>query len=116
MVNEVPSDSSGRYTTGSPVVQQSQQKGRVGFKFGYPPHNLRPLGRLEVAIKLFHNAKKKAEWRSRVSKSSVSRPPMKWTDAIRRVAGSCWIQAAQDRGIWNSLKDPCPAVDVNRLI
>ncbi|CAH2209482.1 jg25745 [Pararge aegeria aegeria] len=35
----------------------------------------------------------------------VGRPPTSWTDDIRRVAGSRWIQAAQNRGIWNSLQN-----------
>ncbi|CAH2232583.1 jg10144 [Pararge aegeria aegeria] len=37
---------------------------------------------------------------------SVVRPPTRWTDDIKRVAGSRWIQAAQNRGIWNSLQRP----------
>ncbi|CAH2267590.1 jg11879 [Pararge aegeria aegeria] len=28
----------------------------------------------------------------------------RWTDDIRRVAGSRWRQAAQDRALWNSLQ------------
>ncbi|CAH2230475.1 jg18578 [Pararge aegeria aegeria] len=48
------------------------------------------------------------EWLSRIGKSSVGRPPTRWTDDIKRVAGSRWEprkQAAQDRGFWNSLQD-----------
>ncbi|CAH2239608.1 jg19130 [Pararge aegeria aegeria] len=30
------------------------------------------------------------EWRPRTGKRSVGRPPTKWTDDIRRVAGSRW--------------------------
>ncbi|CAH2222992.1 jg17862 [Pararge aegeria aegeria] len=30
--------------------------------------------------------------------------PTRWTDVIRRVAGSRWRQPAQDRGLWNSLQ------------
>ncbi|CAH2258513.1 jg12365 [Pararge aegeria aegeria] len=41
---------------------------------------------------------------SRTGKRSVGRPPTRWTDDIRRVAGSRWIQAAQNRGTWNSLQ------------
>ncbi|CAH2256685.1 jg19640 [Pararge aegeria aegeria] len=33
----------------------------------------------------------------------VSRLPARWTDDIKRVAGSRWTQAAQNRGIWYSL-------------
>ncbi|CAH2233772.1 jg11777 [Pararge aegeria aegeria] len=39
------------------------------------------------------------EWQPRTGKRSVGRPPTRWTDYIRRVAGSRWIQAAQNRGI-----------------
>ncbi|CAH2240991.1 jg19743 [Pararge aegeria aegeria] len=44
------------------------------------------------------------DWQPRTGKRSVSRPPTRWTDDIKRVAGSRWIQAAQNRGIWNSLQ------------
>ncbi|CAH2240676.1 jg5544 [Pararge aegeria aegeria] len=44
------------------------------------------------------------EWQPRTGKCSIGRPPTRWTDDIRRVAGSRWIQAAQNRGIWNSLQ------------
>ncbi|CAH2236891.1 jg20300 [Pararge aegeria aegeria] len=47
---------------------------------------------------------KELEWQPRTCKHSVGRPPMRWTDDIRRVAGSRWIQAAQNRGIWNCLQ------------
>ncbi|CAH2236091.1 jg4788 [Pararge aegeria aegeria] len=40
----------------------------------------------------------------RTGKRSVGRPPMRWIDGIKRVAGSRWKQAAQDRGFWNSLQ------------
>ncbi|CAH2242504.1 jg10549 [Pararge aegeria aegeria] len=35
---------------------------------------------------------------------SVGRPLTRWKDDIKRVAGSRWIQAAQNRGIWYSLQ------------
>ncbi|CAH2242385.1 jg12966 [Pararge aegeria aegeria] len=35
---------------------------------------------------------------------SVGRPPTRCIDDIKRIASSCWIQAAQNRGIWNSLQ------------
>ncbi|CAH2217522.1 jg25791 [Pararge aegeria aegeria] len=44
------------------------------------------------------------EWRPRTGKRSVGRPPTRWTDDIRRVAGSRWREAAQDRVLWNSLQ------------
>ncbi|CAH2244630.1 jg3859 [Pararge aegeria aegeria] len=44
------------------------------------------------------------EWRPRTGKRSVGRPQTRWTDDIRRVAGSRWRQAAQDRALWNSLQ------------
>ncbi|CAH2266802.1 jg7985 [Pararge aegeria aegeria] len=42
------------------------------------------------------------EWQPRTGKRSVGQPPTRWMDDIRRVAGSRWIQAAQNREIWNS--------------
>ncbi|CAH2238606.1 jg1148 [Pararge aegeria aegeria] len=53
------------------------------------------------------------EWRPRTGKRSVGRPQTRWTDDIRRVAGSRWRQAAQDRSLELPTKDLCPAVDVN---
>ncbi|CAH2243002.1 jg19445 [Pararge aegeria aegeria] len=45
------------------------------------------------------------EWRPRTGMRSVGRLSTRWTDVIdRRVAGSRWRQAAQDRGFWNSLQ------------
>ncbi|CAH2265012.1 jg25138 [Pararge aegeria aegeria] len=44
------------------------------------------------------------EWQPHTGKRSVGRPPTRWTDDIRRDAGSRWRQAAQDRGLWNSLQ------------
>ncbi|CAH2208809.1 jg575 [Pararge aegeria aegeria] len=44
------------------------------------------------------------EWRPRTGKRSVGRPPTRWTDDIRRVAGSRWRQTAQDSVLWNSLQ------------
>ncbi|CAH2207810.1 jg276 [Pararge aegeria aegeria] len=40
----------------------------------------------------------------RTGKRSVGRPPTMWTDDVKRVAGSRWKQAAQDRGFWKSLQ------------
>ncbi|CAH2210245.1 jg20280 [Pararge aegeria aegeria] len=44
------------------------------------------------------------EWQPRTGNHSVGTAPLRWTDDIRRVAGSRWIQAAQNHGIWNSLQ------------
>ncbi|CAH2232405.1 jg20998 [Pararge aegeria aegeria] len=44
------------------------------------------------------------EWRPRTGKRSVGRPQTRWTDDIRREAGSRWRQAAKDRVLWNSLQ------------
>ncbi|CAH2244657.1 jg5443 [Pararge aegeria aegeria] len=44
------------------------------------------------------------EWQPRTGKRSVDRPPTRWTDDMKRVAGSRWIQAAQNGGTWNSLQ------------
>ncbi|CAH2235985.1 jg2059 [Pararge aegeria aegeria] len=42
-------------------------------------------------------AKLKWQWagQPRTGKRSVGRPPTRWTDDIKRVADSCWTQAAQ---------------------
>ncbi|CAH2208150.1 jg24341 [Pararge aegeria aegeria] len=45
------------------------------------------------------------EWQPRTGKRSVGRPPTRWTGDIKRVAGSRWTQAAQNRGIWNCLQN-----------
>ncbi|CAH2210743.1 jg18546 [Pararge aegeria aegeria] len=44
------------------------------------------------------------EWQPRTGKRSVGRPPTRSTEDIKRLAGSRWIQAAQNRVIWNSLQ------------
>ncbi|CAH2259080.1 jg17259 [Pararge aegeria aegeria] len=44
------------------------------------------------------------EWRPRTGKRSVGRPPIRWTDDIKRVAGSRWKQAEPDSGFRNSLQ------------
>ncbi|CAH2210113.1 jg2728 [Pararge aegeria aegeria] len=46
------------------------------------------------------------KWQPRTGKRSVGRPPTRWTELsrVKRVAGSRWIQAAQNRGTWNSLQ------------
>ncbi|XP_052737833.1 putative uncharacterized transposon-derived protein F52C9.6 isoform X1 [Bicyclus anynana] len=44
------------------------------------------------------------EWRPRTSKRSVGRPPTRWTDDIKRVAGIRWMQMAQYRDVWKSLQ------------
>ncbi|CAH2248507.1 jg18536 [Pararge aegeria aegeria] len=54
------------------------------------------------------------EWQPRTGKGSVGRHPTRWTDYIKRDAGSRWIQAAQNRG--TRYKSLCPAVDVSRLM
>lgn len=43
------------------------------------------------------------EWRPRMGKRSVGRPAARWVDDLRKVAGSGWMRAAQDRDGWRSL-------------
>ncbi|KAG7296310.1 hypothetical protein JYU34_021440 [Plutella xylostella] len=43
------------------------------------------------------------EWRPRTGKRSVGRPPARWTDDLRRVAGRGWMRKAEDRVLWRSL-------------
>ncbi|CAH2258234.1 jg19925 [Pararge aegeria aegeria] len=42
---------------------------------------------------------KSLEWQPRTGKRSVSQPLTRWTEDIKRIAGSRWIQAAQNRGV-----------------
>ncbi|CAH2210192.1 jg11417 [Pararge aegeria aegeria] len=53
----------------------------------------------EVEMGGAHSSKVK-----RNAQRSVGRPPTRRTDHIKRVAGSRWKQAAQNRGFWNSLQ------------
>ncbi|CAH2261615.1 jg13672 [Pararge aegeria aegeria] len=48
---------------------------------------------------------KMLEWQPRTGKRSSGRHPLRWTEDIKRVAGSHWIKATQNRGIWNSLPE-----------
>ena len=42
------------------------------------------------------------EWRPR-TKRPVGRPPARWTDDLKRMAGSGWIRRAEDRVWWREL-------------
>ncbi|CAG9134349.1 unnamed protein product [Plutella xylostella] len=44
---------------------------------------------------------RRLEWRPRTGKRSVGRPPARWTDDLRRVAGSGWMRKAEDRVLHN---------------
>ncbi|CAH2217718.1 jg17 [Pararge aegeria aegeria] len=43
------------------------------------------------------------QWRPRIGKHSVGRPRVRWTDNLKKVAGSGWIRKAEDRVWWRSL-------------
>jgi hypothetical protein len=43
------------------------------------------------------------EWRPWTSKRGVGRPPVRWSDDIVRVAGTKWMQMAQDRELWRKM-------------
>ncbi|XP_013144778.1 PREDICTED: uncharacterized protein LOC106108224 [Papilio polytes] len=43
------------------------------------------------------------EWRPRIGRRSVGRPPARWTDDLVKVAGAHWMRAAQDRALWQSM-------------
>ncbi|CAH2240093.1 jg6347 [Pararge aegeria aegeria] len=62
------------------------------------------MGRAHSSEKGWTLGSKVLEWQPRTGKRSVGRPPTSWTDDIKRVAGSRWIQAAQNRRTWNSLQ------------
>ena len=54
-----------------------------------------------------HNSWRKIilEWRPWDQTRPRGRPQMRWKDDIKKVAGSNWIQTAQDRGKWRGLKE-----------
>lgn len=41
---------------------------------------------------------KVVEWRSRIVKQSLGRPPMKWKDYLIKAVYSKWMQTASNRG------------------
>ena len=43
------------------------------------------------------------EWRPRLGKHIVGRPPARRSDDLRRVAGSNWMRRAEDRAQWRAL-------------
>jgi Reverse transcriptase (RNA-dependent DNA polymerase) len=43
------------------------------------------------------------QWRPRETKRSVGRPPLRWIDDIKQIAGKHWHQTAQDRSKWKEL-------------
>lgn len=45
------------------------------------------------------------EWRPRQGKRFRGRPPMRWTDDIKRVANYDWMQKAKDRHAWKILEE-----------
>ncbi|KAG6449888.1 hypothetical protein O3G_MSEX006295 [Manduca sexta] len=45
------------------------------------------------------------EWRPRLGKRSVGRPPTRWSDDIRRIAGGRWMRRAEDRTAWRALRE-----------
>ena len=44
-------------------------------------------------------------WRPRASKRSVGRPQKRWYDDIKRVEGLKWLQRAQDKKLWQGLRE-----------
>ena len=46
--------------------------------------------------------RKVIEWRPRADKRNRGRPPTRWTDDVKRIAGN-WLQKAQDRPGWKKL-------------
>nr|ADI61810.1 endonuclease-reverse transcriptase [Bombyx mori] len=43
------------------------------------------------------------EWRPRTGKRSVGRPPARWSDDLRKAAGSNWMRRTEDRVQWRTL-------------
>lgn len=49
--------------------------------------------------------KRIVNWRPRMTARPVGRPPRRWTDDIKEVAGMTWRQKAQDRDKWKQLRE-----------
>ncbi|XP_060804865.1 uncharacterized protein LOC132902721 [Amyelois transitella] len=50
-------------------------------------------------------SKRLLEWRPWGEKRPRGRPQMRWDDDIRQIAGTRWLQVAQSRDEWRSLKE-----------
>lgn len=44
-------------------------------------------------------------WRPRQTKRSVGRPPTRWIDDVRKLAGRNWMQKAQNRRTWKEMEE-----------
>ncbi|CAH2218367.1 jg7122 [Pararge aegeria aegeria] len=47
--------------------------------------------------------KRVLEWKPRIGKRSAGRPPTRWTNDLKKVAGSGWMRKAEDRVWWRAL-------------
>ncbi|KAG6445233.1 hypothetical protein O3G_MSEX003831 [Manduca sexta] len=47
------------------------------------------------------------EWRPGLGKCSIGRPPARWSDDLRKVAGKNWMPQAEDRVNWRILEEAC---------
>jgi hypothetical protein len=47
--------------------------------------------------------KRVLEWRPRLSKRSVGRSQVRWSDDLRGTAGRIWMRVAEDRAIWRDI-------------
>ncbi|KAJ2938424.1 hypothetical protein O0L34_g12865 [Tuta absoluta] len=45
------------------------------------------------------------EWRPRITKRPVGRPPARWTDDLATIAGKQWMREAQDRRRWREKEE-----------
>jgi len=74
------------------------------------------LGEYLTRINYGRWTRKITEWRPRDHAfPSRGRSPTRWSDDLKRIKTN-WLNAAQDRGRWKSLREacgpvPCPAVD-----
>ncbi|KAJ0169495.1 hypothetical protein K1T71_015082 [Dendrolimus kikuchii] len=48
-------------------------------------------------------SKRVLEWRPRLGKRSVGRPPARWSDDLRKIAGRGWMRKTGDRDMWRVL-------------
>ncbi|KAJ0175113.1 hypothetical protein K1T71_009254 [Dendrolimus kikuchii] len=50
-------------------------------------------------------SKRVLEWRPRLGKRSVGRPPARWADDLCKVAGRRWLRKSEDRDEWRRLRE-----------
>ncbi|CAH2270012.1 jg1963 [Pararge aegeria aegeria] len=104
------------------VAQRAMERAMLGISWRDKIHNEVIRQRTKVTDKAFRVSilkwqwaghvcrrtdgrwsRKVLEWRPRVGKRSLGRPPTRWSDDLRKVAGIDWVRKAQNRKSWRCL-------------